>query len=143
MTPKEKRALYVGGVAAVVVGGLAAVYVVSKKKATAPAPSAPTTTTLPAAVGGGVVMQDGAQTLNATSGTIFTVSLPSGGVWVSLTSAGLNGASLLGPIPAGSGQPISVTAVINDTITGVWQQNGQQHTGTIKVAATLPTAVTG
>jgi hypothetical protein len=123
-------------------GGLLAIYLHSKKASSSSYGTTTTTTTgsstLPGAVGGTVVLTDGAQTINTTSGTPFVVGLPSGGTWVSLVSAKLNGASLLGTIPAGSAQPVTVMSVIDDVITGVYALNGVQHTGTINISATLP-----
>ena len=145
MNKRQKTYAVVGGSAAVLALLGIGLYVKSKGTATAPAtPAAQTsptnTTTLPNGLAGTVTMSDGAQSVSAKVGTQIALALPSGGSgWVSLTSAALNGASILGVIPTGSTQPVPLLVSVSDTWTGVWRdKNGVTHTGTVSVSATAP-----
>ena len=137
MKAKEKRALVVGGIAAAVVAAGVGVYIVSKKNATTPATTA-NTNTVPAGIGGAVALKDGAQTLTTAQGTLFSLALPSGAVWVSLTSVVTHGVNLLGTVPAGSSSPVPLMAGSSDVITAVWSVSGVNHTGTLTTTVTVP-----
>ena len=145
MNKRQKTyALVSGGAAALAVLGIV-VYAKTKGSATTPAtPAAQTTpaaSTNPAPNGlsGTVTMSDGPQSISVKIGTQIAIALPTGGAWVSLTSAALNGSSILGVVPAGSTQPVPWLVGASDTWTGVWRDaSGATHTGTVSVSATAP-----
>lgn len=140
MKKGEKTALVVG-VLALAAGGVGIAVYLHSKNAASTAPTTPTTpASLPAGIGGSITLVNG-QTVQSstTAGTSFSVALPAGSAWVSLTSSALNGANVMGVITPGSQQPVPLIAGTTDTLTGVWRDaSGNTFTGMLHMTVNVP-----